>query len=501
MIEETQLFDENDMLRVSEAGRYELFGLRDSNCPGTVDDSAKYFDVSLIGRPQITVSESDLVEKQGTKHIRNAVCEGEEDAIDVAFSGRPPFDVKYRERVRSDKGQDSIRNHALNVPLNSAQIKLDTGHSGSYEYLFTELNDYNYDHDAKIKHLLTIEQRVHARPSASFAHPGKVYSSCHKAEDGSSDGQETIPVKLSGQPPFTLEYDLELRSQAMSKYSRPRSITISNIATREYDLAVPQDLLQPGTSFLRLRRVRDANGCERLVDPTVASGGNRNQQPSNRVQISVHDPPTILANDPDRMHYCIGDLISYPVSGVAPFVVIYEFAGASRKANLPMSTFRRIAESPGNFTMTGVMDSASNCPAKTGGGNSPSMTKIIHPMPSVRVGKGGESIVDIHAGGETDISFDFGGAPPFEFTYTRSANVRTGDKRAGEILETRTLTSEGKRLKIRAWEEGTYEVVAIKDAFCAYARPGMEGLLGVGRENGDTRARLKAAEGEARLLQ
>jgi nucleoporin POM152 len=49
---------------------------------------------------------------------------------------------------------------------------------------------------------------------------------------------------------------------------------------------------------------------------------------------------------------------------------------------------------------------------------------MIHPMPSVRINKGRESVVDIHEGGEAQLSFEFGGTPPFEFTYVHLMPVQ-----------------------------------------------------------------------------
>jgi hypothetical protein len=95
--------------------------------------------------------------------------------------------------------------------------------------------------------------------------------------------------------------------------------------------------------------------------------------------------------------------------------VFYTFEGVKRKASSPTTTFRRIAEKPGVFTITAVSDGASGrCQAHK------NITKIIHEMPSVRISRGRESIVDIHEGGEAEINFEFGGTPPFEFTYVIS---------------------------------------------------------------------------------
>ena len=102
-------------------------------------------------------------------------------------------------------------------------------------------------------------------------------------------------------------------------------------------------------------------------------------------------------------------------------------------------------------------------------------------MPSVRLSQGRNAVTDIPVGGATDLVFEFGGTPPFEFTYTRSANVQkaggSGKKKGlPELLETRPERSEEHTMRIPASEEGTYEVVAIKDRYCAFARDDPEGF-------------------------
>jgi len=76
--------------------------------------------------------------------------------------------------------------------------------------------------------------------------------------------------------------------------------------------------------------------------------------------------------------------------------------------------------------------------------------------------------VDIHEGGGTDLEFSFTGTAPFEFTYTRSTNAGRGKK--SKVLEIRTEVSQEETMRIPVQEEGTYEVVSIKDRWCGFAR-------------------------------
>lgn len=156
-----------------------------------------------------------------------------------------------------------------------------------------------------------------------------------------------------------------------------------------------------------------------------------------------------------------------------PFTVYYTFRPEDkdqvqqRKASNDATTFKRFADSPGIFTITGLRDSASECLANI------DLRKQIHPMPTVRIGKGQTSQVDIHEGGGTDLEFHFTGTPPFEFTYTRSTNAQRGRK--SKVLEIRTEVSYEHFLSIPVQEEGTYEAVSIKDQWCSFAKP-VEGI-------------------------
>lgn len=322
---------------------------------------------------------------------------------------------------------------------------MDTSQAGLVEYRFTELGDLNYDNDGKHFAPFAIQQRVHPRPSAKFTNPGKTYSYCSVE----SAGEEVIPITLSGQPPFTIDVEIKQHGTA-----RPELVSIDKIPSTTYNLRVPHDHLHLGNSAVSIRKVSDSRGCSRILEST---------QP--RVQISVHDAPSIspLENQHD---FCVGDRLTYALSGQAPFQVYYDFNGVSRKATSTGATFRRLAEKPGTFTIMGVSDAGSSCRSST------NISRRIHGMPSVRVSKGRESVVDIHEGGEAEITFDFGGTPPFEFTWTRSTNARKGLK--SQVLEMRSEVSEEFSMTVRASEEGTYEVVAIKDRHCAYAKEGVD---------------------------
>lgn len=317
---------------------------------------------------------------------------------------------------------------------------MDTSKAGVYEYMFSELSDNMYDHDSNKFKPLVLEQKVNRKPSAHFAKPGQSYKYCKEE----ISGDEVIPIKLEGVAPFYLEVDIKHQSTA-----RPETVKIANIASNRYDFRIPHNVLSLGIHQVSVRKVRDSRGCQQ-----------KTEYGAPHVQVQVYDIPTIYPLE-SRADYCVGERISYTLSGTAPFEIFYSFEGVQRKAKSPNTAFRRIAEKPGNFTITAVSDKASECKAQT------KISKIIHEMPSAKISQGRQLEVDIHEGGEAEMLFEFWGTPPFEFTYTRSTNVRKRQK--SQILETRHEVSYEYSKTIQSSQEGTYEVVAIKDKFCSFS--------------------------------
>lgn len=93
------------------------------------------------------------------------------------------------------------------------------------------------------------------------------------------------------------------------------------------------------------------------------------------------DMPTITPNE-QRNDYCVGERIAFSIAGVPPFAVEYKWNGQIMKATSQPSQFVRVAERPGNFTITGLQDSASDCKVNMG------IEKVIHEVPSVRISEG-----------------------------------------------------------------------------------------------------------------
>ncbi|KAJ5114603.1 Nucleoporin [Penicillium alfredii] len=432
-------WEENSVLSVDRQGLYELSEVFDSSCPGSVDQSAREFEVSWIPRPHITAVDGSPIGTAG-QVVKPEVCQGDDDTLELRLSGNPPYSLQYEQRRKTTRGQSSARSRNLRTALHVASMEMDTSEPGQYTYKFSEVGDNLYDHDPKSSPLV-VTQQVNSLPSAKFDSPGHIYGFCK--EDIS--GEESIPVTLEGTPPFSLEITIKHHSNA-----KPEIVTISKINSNRHNLAIPRRHLDLGQHVVSIHKVRDARGCQRTTEYDASS-----------VRVAVSDVPTIIPLE-SKVDYCVGERLSFSLSGHAPFDVFYSFNGAQRKATSQNTNFRRIAERPGEFSITAVSDGASGkCKAHK------DITKVIHEMPSVRISKGQVSVVDIHEGGEAELQFEFWGTPPFEFTYIRSSNARKGKK--PEVLDIKHDISYEHRKSVKTSDEGTYEVVAIKDKFCSFS--------------------------------
>lgn len=183
------------------AGTYQIEEVRDSGCPGIIPNSESKFSVTWLDRPQIRLPVSSSILTRGDAFVRKDVCEGDEDAVELAFTGLPPFTVDYDRHYKPDSIYDTRRGIEksqlkFTAGLSVSTLRLETSRSGLYTYQFHKIADgiYNDPKDANIKNPIVLEQTVHSRPSTIFAQPAKVYKYCLD----SGAGDDTIPIQLVG---------------------------------------------------------------------------------------------------------------------------------------------------------------------------------------------------------------------------------------------------------------------------------------------------------------
>lgn len=77
----------NALLDVKIDGTYQLLAVKDSVCPGLIEEKADQFLVQWVARPKLTVPESDSIVFDSGKYTKEPVCEGDEDALEVSLHG------------------------------------------------------------------------------------------------------------------------------------------------------------------------------------------------------------------------------------------------------------------------------------------------------------------------------------------------------------------------------------------------------------------------------
>ncbi|KAK9479247.1 hypothetical protein V1514DRAFT_305271 [Lipomyces japonicus] len=433
-----------DFITVNQEGVYEIIEIEDDYCPGTVP-KGNSFELSWIEQPRLELANvGSLIENDESLYVRDDICEGEEDALEVALFGAPPFSVAYERKFQFEGLAGKPESFELQAVTKFANIRLDGKKPGTYKYTFKKISDAIYsDRDvAKSFKPIVVQQRVRARPDATFVNPGKIYKSCVKAESEDSS-IEPINFKFTGEPPFSLTVNIKHENTGQSD-----TFSVSNIDSHDYSLRSIHNSLGLGRHIVTIKKVSDGRGC------------SRTQVKPQQVVVSVADIPTITPVS-SHVHYCVGDRISYVLTGVPPFEIEYEFNGKRQRATTH-SSFTRIASDPGNFTITSIADGASHCKVYLHGDE---LTKIIHDVPTVKVSEGTSIIQDIHEGDRAEIVFKFSGTPPYSFTYTRSEKIgRSGKER---VVETHTVADVHEdSYSIWTSMEGVYEAMSIEDRYC-----------------------------------
>jgi nucleoporin POM152 len=104
----------NSFLDVKTDGTYQLLSVKDSVCPGLIEEKASQFDVSWVARPSLSISETPAITVEAGKYIRDPVCEGEEDSFDISLSGK---------FIRSLSQSSSLTCIQATLPLTSPTAK------------------------------------------------------------------------------------------------------------------------------------------------------------------------------------------------------------------------------------------------------------------------------------------------------------------------------------------------------------------------------------------
>lgn len=465
--------------RAKDEGVYSLVSFTNGGCLGKVKQSQQKITISYLPEPKLKVL-SDSVLKQHLEendislHLK-PLCQGSHSKINLNLEGSGPFLIDYE--LRSPDNNRISR--SLTIENVNKELNLPTTMSGRYELLFKKVYDKHYTQQKVSQlndygHTLPIVRYdILGLPNAEIFEDNSFVQICETKLKEIALIQP-IPVKLTGQYPFTIkasiQYGLEGKShQFLLKDINEPYLNLKEAKTADGADSLPiLDKLFIGEHLISLHEITDGNGCVR-----------QNIVTKNKYIVGVTESPGITKLSTHK-HYCVGDHIAYNISGVSPFIVFYKFNDKLQKADVE-SKFYRLASKAGLLEVVALQDSSSNaCLVNyTTDAQAYEALKLkIYDLPSVEVSQGENIIRSLHEGDQTEITFSFEGTPPFYLKYVRYSNEDPKEKNKRKAKAIPRKITDVKVVEdiwdheysIMASLEGTYEAVEVRDAYCRATR-------------------------------
>ncbi|OBA24152.1 hypothetical protein METBIDRAFT_37256 [Metschnikowia bicuspidata var. bicuspidata NRRL YB-4993] len=457
-------------LVVREEGVYKLESFTNAGCLGQVMNSGKTFTLRHYAKPNLTIipePEQLLGEGSGIFSFR-PLCQDDTQSVKIRLEGRKPFTVNYE--IQSPGGR--LKASLVEIDNNEVLIPLPSLNEGTYNIIFSGVSDAIYTKEKlmRLSHKQTrsaVTYDVKAHPVLRVKQP--FFQLCETMVNDEFDLQ--IPVALEGEAPFKIQGTILNRNEGQAKPFIVEGIRESTISIADLNLPQSYKGFSVGEHEIKFEAISDASHCESLKLTEL-----------NKVVISITKVPSITKQK-QKEYYCVGDRVSYEMSGVSPFVVYYKFNDQNRKADLK-SQFTRLATKAGDLAIVAIQDSsASQCFVN--------YTKLeeqfeelkikVHDLPSVEISHGDSIIKNLHEGDKSEITFKFIGTPPFLVTYVRTLasedeqHKRKKGSRAHKgprkVVETKTISD--------IWDyeysevvslQGTYDAIEVHDAFCGASR-------------------------------
>ncbi|KAH6600154.1 hypothetical protein BASA50_002546 [Batrachochytrium salamandrivorans] len=466
-------------LEIFGAGVFELLSIRDAFCQGHAVEP-RQLEVIQVPKPTLTI--------QSDTKLERTTCLFSHDGVHLNLVGKPPFQVEYQHTYMEQHGSTPVVNtKKIDTSADTFPLVFDTSKPGRHVYHIVSISDANYRSKVALQGI-EIRCRVDRPPTVQFVDPGDHVYQCttQKHRD-----QIRLGVKLSGIPPFHIEFDrlhdsLPRRHKnvslntSMLTASPDTQSWISEINAGTLDMA--------GRYTFTLGSVVDGTGCAaatpidrdaqipRLATTTPSkspgkSAGSTTPITADMLTTSIHlaDQAKITsANNPPVI--CVGDVLAYNFQGSPPFTVGYTIDGVVQPDVVvadPMMTLW--VGAPGVITITKVCNGMACCDHDVG--SDPAMRTLVKGLPKAIVDGGEDTIDDIREGDASEVHVEFIGEPPFSFTYTHakgSAAVRGTAQ--GEFITNSVSNVMDHHWRLSTSLEGVFRVTAVHDRFCGYPR-------------------------------
>ncbi|KAJ2595024.1 hypothetical protein GGF39_003991 [Coemansia sp. RSA 1721] len=519
----------DNYITVSGPGEYELVSASDI-CAGTIDPLGSRCAVKVEPKPHAWFTTNGLTYNESLsssqKHAwqLGSICEGSASpsAFELGLSGFGPWRLEYRvdywSWANANSGNprfvDRTTSHT-SVAMQHSTLKTECCEPGLYRYTLTAVSDERYQQLQRLapsysgssteENLTVVEHRITRSPQAelraympdgkpmdvstrgTFRRKQPVIKHCLARGQSRSDGDAQTWANVRDKlPVFRVEFEkdglapFQAWVEVFPASGPSEVIVIQDINGYSQAISLPEHIAsQIGRYHMRLVKIRDSRGCERqLVDPSeVGIGRSANKGDKSiagGIEIEYIEAPSARpassspAANPSH-NVCLGDILAFDLRGLNSWNVDYIYNGAHRSTSANKHLFRRIADEPGNFTLTRVCHrSANDCCSDFN-----NLSYTVHDIPRVRVSGGKDVYQDILEGDMVDIRLDLVGTPPFTFTWQRRglAADGTASSAGGKVLESHTVKDfDGFSYTISTSSEGTFEVTFIQDNFCQYPK-------------------------------
>ena len=480
---ETQTIKALDFdLPVAKPGRYKIEKISDAICSGVVGEVSEV-EVSLLPKPDAEIFEVNGVSLEKYRSSSNAeICEAETGGMLVKMTGRPPFAIEYEVAADSQKPELT----RLSLAEAQTSVALKSFPAGLYTYTIKSVSDGNYQKVPLTGRQYSFNQRIHAKPTATFVKSEAPMSVCV----GHALNVKQFPrLQLTGQAPWEIEYSVSHQQGGVEKVVTKR--TIGDIDDKTYSFRPDTVFQKIGMYHFRILSVKDKH-CQSTYVP----------EDSPVFQVGVaHEPNLSLLSD--RMHSCKDDALDLSLYGLPPWTIEYTFspAGSSSDDNLKTIMISEVSGhksellSAHGFSYT-IYDGSSHAVSDDGLKHQRLQIKLtqagqltlktichggpssqhwccrelsipshkVHSIPTVRVNAGKHGTDVIREGHHARAHLEFTGVPPFAFTY-----IRRGDR--GRVLDSQSVKDiQGFNHDVVLEEAGTFQVTSIEDQYCSYPR-------------------------------
>lgn len=459
-VEENVTVDAGADLVFSKEGVYTLQSFTNNGCPGEV--SHEPITVAYHARPQLELRPDTnrvLTHAKNSFHL-SSLCQGSRSVLNVKLSGRKPFTVHYVIHFPHGKTKAAaiaIDNDELSIPLPSSR-------KGDYSLTFVAVTDnlYSKENLDRIGNILaqTVTYVILEAPNLDIEK--KYLQVCESQVHRAS--LLSIPISLEGATPFNV------RGQIIHELGTQNTFHFENVSGSSLNLAkafissAPDQALTVGEHLVTFDSISDSNGCEKTDLERL-------------LKLSVTPIPS-MTKSTSTNYCCVGDYISYDLTGIAPFQVFYYFNEKPRRAECGLK-FVRLALKPGKLTISALQDSSAGlCLVNyTSSVESAALELNVYDLPSVEVSHGDNVVTNLHEGDQAEITFKFTGTPPFLVTYVRTLDHKKTKTR--ELVESKTISDIWDYIYTEQVHlEGTYEAIRVSDAYCEAKRDVSEILRG-----------------------